>query len=313
MLALCWPLAARAQNWPSGPIRLVVPFPPGGSVDAIARLAQAGLQQRLNVPMIVENRPGASGSSGSAAVTKSLPDGNTWLVVFDTHAVNPTLLPNFPFDNDKDLDPVSLIATAPYVVACHPSRPYRTLADFITAAKAKPHTISYASVGSGSIGHLAMVLLGKQAGADLVHVPYRGGGPAMNDVVAGHVDCINGSAALIMPQVAAGTIKPLFQMGTKRLPVLADIATVGEAGFACAQATTWWGVFAPARTPKPILERFRTAFIESLREERVAKQLTESQQMTLVLSGPEELRTFASEQARVWGAVVRENNIKGDD
>ncbi len=311
--AMLAPLSARAQSWPSGPIRIVVPFPPGASVDAVARLAQAGLQQRLGTTVLVENRQGASGSTGSAVVAKSPPDGNTWLIVFDTHAVNPTLLPNFPFDNDKDLDPVSLIATAPYVVGCHPSRPYKTLAELVAAAREKPRTISYASVGGGSIGHLAMVLLGKQAGAELVHVPYRGGAPAMNDVIAGHVDLINGSAALLTPQIAAGTVRPLFQMGPTRLRALPAVPTVAEGGYPGAQAIAWWALYAPGGTPKPIIERFRAAFVASLREERAARQLTQTQQMDLVLSGPEELRKFASEQARIWGAVVRENNIKGDD
>jgi len=306
------PFVARAQSWPSGPIRIVVPFPPGGSVDAIARLAQAGLQQRLGVTVVVENRPGASGSTGSAMVAKAPPDGNNWLMVFDTHAVNPSLLPNFPFDNEKDLDPVSLIATAPYVVASHPSRPYKTLPELIAAATEKPNTISYASVGSGSIGHLAMVLLGKLAGVQMVHVPYRGGAPAMNDAVAGHVDLINGSAALLTPQIANGSIRPIFQMGPSRLRALPEVGTVAEGGYAGAQATTWWGCYTAGGTPKPIVDRFRTALVESLREERASKQLIESQQMNLVLSGSEELRRFASEQARIWGAVVRENNIKGD-
>jgi len=311
--AMLAPLTAQAQNWPAGPIRIIVPFPAGASVDAVGRLAAAGLQPRLGTTVIVENRPGASGSSGAAVVAKSPPDGNTWLVVFDTHAVNPSLLPNFPFDNDKDLDPVSLIATAPYVVGCHPSRPYRTVAELVGAAKAKPHGISYASVGSGSIGHLAMVLLGKQAGVDMVHVPYRGGAPAMNDVVAGHVDLLNGSAALLTPQIAAGKIRPLFQMGPTRLAALGEVPTIAEAGFPGAQAMAWWALYAPGGTPKPIIERFRVAFVESLREERAARQLTETQQMNLVFSGPEELRKFASEQARIWGAVVRENNIKGEE
>ncbi|MEA2987854.1 MAG: hypothetical protein QOG83_565 [Alphaproteobacteria bacterium] len=307
------PLAARAQTWPSGPIRIVVPFPPGASVDAVARLASAGLQQRLGTNVIVENRPGASGATGSAAAAKSAPDGNTWLVVFDTHAVNPTLLPNLSFDNAKDLEPVTLIATAPYVLACHPSRPYKSLAELLAAARENPGSISYGSVGSGSIGHLAMVLLGKQAGVEFVHVPYRGGAPAMNDVIAGHIDLINGSAALITPQVAAGTIRPVFQMGTTRLPALPAVPTAAEGGYPGATAVAWWALYAPAHTPKPILERFRTAFIDSLREERAARQLTESQQMTLVFSSPEDLRKFENEQARIWGAVVRENNIKGEE
>jgi len=246
-------------------------------------------------------------------VAKAPPDGNTWLVVFDTHAVNPSLLPNLPFDNDKDLAPVSLIATAPYVVARHPSRPYTNLGELIRAAKEKPGSVSYASVGSGSIGHLALELLGKEAGIALIHVPYRGGGPALNDAVAGHVDLIIASAALLMPQIGAGAIRPVFQLGRSRLRALPDVPTIAESGYPGAQASSWWGVFAPGGTPRPIIERFRTALVESLREERVAKQLTETQQMTLVLSEPEELRSFAGEQARIWGAVVRENNIKADE
>jgi tripartite-type tricarboxylate transporter receptor subunit TctC len=307
------PFVARAQSWPSGPIKIIVPFPPGASVDAVGRLASTGLQQRLGASVIVENHPGASGSIGSAQVAKSPPDGNTWLIVFDTHAVNPSLQPNFPFDNEKDLDPVSLIATAPYVVACHPSRSYRTLSELLAAAKEKSRSIGYASVGSGSIGHLAMVLLGKQAGVEFVHAPYRGGAPAMNDVIAGHIDMINGSAALIMPQVMLGTIRPLFQMGPTRMSVIPAVATVAEGGYPGATAVAWWAVYAPAGTPPPIVDRFRAAFVESLREPRVTRQLSETQQMSLMLTGPDELRSFAGEQARIWGAVVRENGIKGDD
>jgi tripartite-type tricarboxylate transporter receptor subunit TctC len=307
------PAQAIAQTWPSGTIRIIVPFPPGGSVDAIARLAQVGLGQRLNATIVIENRAGASGSTGTGVVAKSPPDGNTWLLVFDTHAVNPTLLGNLPFDNEKDLAPVSLIATAPYVVARNPSRPYADVAELIRAAKTKPKTISYASVGSGSIGHLALVLFGRDAGIELIHVPYRGGGPALNDAVAGHVDLIIASAAQLMPQITPGAIRPVAQMGPTRLQGLPDVPTIGEAGYPGATASAWWGLFAPAGTPKPIIEKFRTAFVESLREERVARQLSETQQMTLVLSGPEELRAFAAEQARIWGAVVRENSILADE
>jgi tripartite-type tricarboxylate transporter receptor subunit TctC len=313
LAALLAPVTAQTQSWPSGPIRIIVPFPPGGSVDAVARLAQAGLAQRLGATVVIENRTGASGSTGSAVVAKAPPDGNTWLIVFDTHAVNPSLLPNLPFDSDKDLEPVSLIATAPYVVARHPSRPYTNLGALIRAAKEKPKSISYASVGSGSIGHLALELLGKEAGIELIHVPYRGGGPALNDVVAGHVDLIIASAAQLMPQIEPGAIRAVLQMGKSRLRALQDVPTIVESGYPGAEANAWWGMYAPAGTPKPIIERFRAALTESLREERVAKQLTETQQMTLVLSTPEELHRFAAEQARIWGAVVRENNIRADE
>jgi tripartite-type tricarboxylate transporter receptor subunit TctC len=310
--AVLAPFVARAQTWPSGPIRLIVPYPAGGSVDTLARLAQAGLQQRLGATIIVENRSGASGSTGSLTVAKSPPDGNTWLVVFDNHGVNPALLPNYPFDNEKDLEPVTLVGTAPYMVATSPSKPYKSLADVVAAAKKAPGKVSYGSVGSGSIGHLAMVLLGKQAGIDLTHVPYRGGAPAVNDALAGHIDLVNGSAALITPHVAAGRLRPVWQHGAKRLPAHPNLPTVGEGGFPAAEANAWWGVYAPAKTPKQIIDRFRTALIEALREEKPSKVLTESQQMTLVLSTPQELRQFEQEQARIWSAVIHDNGIKGD-
>src|SRR6476469_6289615 len=198
---LAAPFVARAQSWPSGPIRIVVAYPPGGSTDAIMRLVQPGLQHRLGATIVIENRAGASGSVGTAAVVKSPPDGNTWLIVFDNHAANPFVLPGLPYDTEKDLDPVLFIGTAPYVVSTQAQKPFKTLDDVIAAAKAKPGAVSYASVGSGSVGHLAMALLSKQAGVQLVHVPYRGGGPAMNDAVAGHVDLLVGSTALAIPQI----------------------------------------------------------------------------------------------------------------
>src|SRR6201991_1952504 len=253
---------AHAQNWPSGIIKIVVPFPPGGTVDPIARLAQNGLQQRLGATVIIENRPGASGSTGAAAVAKSAPDGNTWLFVFDTHAVNP-FLQNLPFDTEKDLDPVVLIGTAPNVLATHPSRPYKTLQDVIDAAEAEPDTLTYGAVGSGSVGHLTMVQLTKRAGIKMVHVPYRGGGPAMNDAIAGHVDFIIGSAALVMPQVSAATIPPLLPTGKTRMPTLQAVPNAIESGFSDFESYAWWGVFAPAGTPKPIDERVGNALIEN--------------------------------------------------
>ncbi len=207
---------ANAQNWPSGPIRLIVPFPPGGSTDALARLVQTGLQQRLSANIIIENKPGASGAAGTAVFAKSPPDGNTWLVVFDTHSVNPYLM-NLQYDTEKDLDPVMLVATAPYLLAVNIKHEFKSLADVIAAAKAKPDGLSYASVGSGSIGHLFMVLLQKKTGVKLTHVPYRGGGPAMNDALGGHVDFIIGSVALVTPQLGSGKLRPIVQTGEKRV------------------------------------------------------------------------------------------------
>ena len=310
--AVAAPFAARAQTWPSGVIRIVVPYPPAGSTDAIMRLIQPTLQERLGATIIIDNRAGASGSVGTAAAAKAAPDGNTWLVVFDNHAANPFVLPNLPYDTEKDLDPVFFIGTAPYLISTGAMKPFQTLADIIAAAKAKPDTVSYASVGSGSIGHLAMTLLSKQAGVQLIHVPYRGGGPAMNDAVGGHVDLLIGSTALSLPQVQGGKIRAIVQTGKTRAAALAAVPTVIESGFAGFEAYAWWGVFAPAGTPKAMVDRFGSELGACLREERVARQLTESQQVSLSLGGPDVMRKFLGEQMRVWGSVARDNNIKAE-
>lgn len=313
--AAATPFVIQAEThaaWPSGTIRLIVPFPPGGSTDVIARMVQPGLQQRLGTNVIVENRPGASGSIGADLVAKSPPDGGTLLLTFDNHAANAFVLSKLPYDTEQDLDPVFWVGTAPYVLCTQSAKPYRSLADVLAAAKARPGQINYASVGSGSIGHLAMVLLAKQAGVTLVHVPYRGGGPAMNDAVAGHVELLICSIALAMPQIAPGAIRAVAQMGRRRAAALPDVPTVTESGFPGFEADAWWGFFAPAGTPKPIVERLVAELNGLFREERIEKQLTESQQVTFVRGGPEELRKFLREQMQIWGAVVRENGITSD-
>jgi tripartite-type tricarboxylate transporter receptor subunit TctC len=309
------PIAARAQRSDAqgaNTMKIVVPYPPGGSTDVIARLVQPALQQRLGATIVIENRPGASGSVGTAAVVKSPPDGNTWLIVFDNHAANPFVLPSLPFDTEKDLDPVLLIGRAPYVLSTQPQKPFKTLADVVAAAKAKPDVISYASVGSGSVGHLAMAMLSKQAGVRLVHVPYRGGGPAMNDAIAGHVDLLVGSTALSVPQIQAGALRAVAQTGKARTAALGAVPTVAESGFAAFEAYAWWGVFAPAGTPKATIARFGNELAAILREPRVEKQLTETQQVSLMLGGPETLATFLREQMQTWGPIAREFDIKGD-
>ena len=308
--------SAQAQSaWPknAGTIRLIVPFPAGGSVDAVTRLVQPGLQTRLGATLIIENQGGSSGSIGAARVAKSAPDGNTWLFVFDSHAVNPAMQ-KLPFDTVKDLDPVMLIGTAPNALATHPSRPFRTLQDVIAAAKAKPDSLTYATIGTGSLGHLTMVRLSRQLGIKLAHVPYRGGGPAMNDAIAGHVDMIVGSAALLNPQLEAKGLRPLVQFSAARATTetLRDVPTATEAGLEGVESNAWWGVFAPAGTPKLITDRFGAELAATLRDERVARTLTESQQITLSAAGPEEFRRFFLNEMQVWGTVVREGNIKAD-
>jgi tripartite-type tricarboxylate transporter receptor subunit TctC len=303
--------SSAPSSWPSGIIKIIVPFPPGGTVDPIARMAQPGMQQKLNATLVIENRAGSSGSVGTELVAKAPPDGYTWVFVFDTHAVNPFLF-DLKFDTVKDLQPVMLIGTAPNVLATHPSRPYKSVADVVAAAKEKPGTITYASIGSGSVGHLTMTLLTEKAGCKLVHVPYRGGGPAMNDAVAGHVDLIIGSAALVMPQVNAKTIVPLLQTGKTRIPTLPAVQTAIEAGFPNFESYAWWGVFAPAGTPKPIVDRFAAALGEALRDPAINKTLTESLQVSLRLGDAQEEAKFLAEQMALWGPVVKDNNIKSD-
>jgi tripartite-type tricarboxylate transporter receptor subunit TctC len=290
--------------------RIIVPFPPGGTVDPIARMVQPGLQQKLGATIIIENKPGASGSIGAAQAAKSPPDGSNWVFVFDTHAVNP-FLQNLPFDTEKDLEPVLLIGTAANVVATHPGRPFKTFQEVIAAAKAKPDSITYGSIGNGSLGHLTMVLLGQRAGVKMVHVPYRGGGPLMNDALAGHVDLAIGSAALVTPQVTGGKLRGLGQSGATRSPGLPDVPTIIESGFAGFESYAWWGVFTAGRTPRPIVDRFSNALAETMREPGIAKNI-ENMQITMRLEGPDALRKFLADQMKLWGPVVREHNIKGD-
>ena len=306
--ALAAPVIARAQG---NAIRIVVPFAPGGSTDAVARLVAPGLQQRLGASVVVENRSGAAGSIGTDVVAKARPDGLTWLLTFDSHATLPALLPQLPFNLTRDLDPVMLIGGAPYVIACRPDKPFRTLADIIAAARARPDAVSYGSTGNGTIGHLTMILLQGRANIRMPHLPYRSGGLAVNDAVAGHVDMMIGSAALVAPHAAGDSLRNIVQFGPERLPGLREIPTAVESGVDL-QAEAWWGVFAPAGTPAEAVARMNAALRETLSEERPRRTMTETQQARLVLSDPEGLRVFLDREIARWGAVVRENRITAD-
>jgi tripartite-type tricarboxylate transporter receptor subunit TctC len=300
--------AAFAQQ--SRVITIVVPFPPGGSTDAMARLLQSGLQGRLGTTVIIENKAGAVGSIGAAQVARSTPDGTSLLLTFDSHAVIPALVERPPVDVEKELLPVLLVGTAPYVIATNAERPYKTFADVIAAAKKAPGKISYASVGVGTIGHLAMTQLGKLAGADITHVPYKGGGPAINDILGGHVDLIAGSAALITPQLSGGKLRPLLQTGKTRLAALKDVPTAIESGFSGFEAVAWWGVFVPKGTPQAVITRTADAFVATLKEEAITKRLQDTQQIVLALDGPEKFGTFFDSQVKYWAKVVKDNGIQ---
>jgi tripartite-type tricarboxylate transporter receptor subunit TctC len=289
---------------------LVVPFPPGGSTDALARLLQPTLQDRLKRTVLVENRAGAAGALGAAQVAKSPPDGSAFLVTFDSHAVIPAILERPPLDIENDLASVFLVGTAPYVIAANADKPYRTIGDVIEACRKQAGAVRYASVGVGTLGHLAMTVLAKRSGVELTHVAYRGGGPAMTDVLGGHVDLIAGSAALVTPQLSGGKLRPILQTGRERLPLLKEVPTAIEAGFEDFETLAWWGVFAPKGTPEAVIAPVENAIRTALQEPAASKRLQETQQMTLVLGGPKEMASFLTRQVRLWGQVVRENNIR---
>ena len=310
-LALAAPLSAMAQAWPTKqPIKLVAVFPPGGSVDQVARILQGPLQQQLGQSIIVENKGGASGSIGTAQVAASAPDGYTFAVVFDTHGVNPTLIPGLPFDTKKDLAPVILIGTSPMVLATHAGSEYKTFADVVAAAKAKKN-VTYGSIGSGSLGHVAMTLLGRNGGLDWVHVPYKGGGPLMNDAVAGHVPLSIGSVFVTKPHIDSKRLRPLVVTTSKRAADLPDVPTVAESGFPGFEAPAWWAVLAPAKTPPEVIKRMNEEINKALKTPEVAKKL-DLQGIDVSGGTPEAARTFIDKQIDTWAKVVKDNNIKPD-
>lgn len=308
---LAAPLSVLAQAWPTKqPIKLVAVFPPGGSVDQVARLLAQPLSQQLGQNIIVENKGGASGSIGAAAVAAAPADGYTFAVVFDTHGVNPSLIPGLPFDSKKDLSPIVLIGTAPMVLATYAGSEFKTFADVVAAAKSK-NGVSYGTIGSGSLGHLAMALLGKSGGLDFQHIPYRGGGPLMNDAVAGHVPLSIGSVFLSKPFIDSKRLRALAVTTSRRVPGLPDVPTLAESGFADFDAPAWWAILAPAKTPPEILKRMNEELNKVLRLPDVAKRL-EAQGIDVVGGSSESARVFIEKQMDIWGKVVRENNIKAD-
>ena len=300
-----------SQEWPSKPIKFVSPFPPGGSVDPLARVMAQKIGQSMKAQIIVENRVGASGVVGTSYVAKSPPDGYSWVFVFDTHAVNPFLNPNMPYDTLKDLAPVMLIATAPMAIASATGKPYKNFADIVAAAKAKDG-VTIGSVGNGSLGHLFTILLSQASGAKLIHVPYKGGGPLTTDAMGGQVDLAIASVAPISPHVRSGKLRGLATTGEKRSQSLPDVPTLAEQGVSGLTAVAWWGMLAPAGTPKPIIDRMHGEMKKALNLPDVRKSLTEAQGMDLIALSPEATQKFIAGEMQRWGKVVKDNNIRAD-
>jgi tripartite-type tricarboxylate transporter receptor subunit TctC len=303
--------AQSAGAWPTKqPIKLVAVFPPGGSVDQVARILALPLQAQLGQTVIVENKGGASGSIGTAAVLAAPADGYTFAVVFDTHAVNPALIPNLSFDTKKDLVPLVLVGTSPMVLATHAKSEYKTFADVVAAAKAKKN-LSYGTIGSGSLGHLAMSLLGKNGGLDWTHIPYKGGGPLMNDAVAGHVPLSIGSVFLSKPHIDNKNLHALAVTTSKRSPDLPNVPTVAESGYPGFEAPAWWAVLASSKTPPDILRRMNEELNRVLKNPEIAKKL-DAQGIDVVGGSSDYARTFIEKQMDIWAKVVKDNNIKAD-
>jgi len=299
-------LRARAA-WPDGPIRIVAPFPPGGSADLICRLVQTPLQQSLGVPVVVENRPGGSGAVGTAAVARDRADGQSFVLVFDSHVINPLLNPTLGYDPEKDLRAVMLVATAPMLITTPDAKPYKTLADVIAAARQGADRISFGTVGVGSLAHLTMERLQQVTGTQMVHVPYRGGGPMSTAAMAGEIDLAVASVVGLGGQVGT-SLRPLAQSGASRSPMRPDIPTIGEAGVAGVASEAFWGFCTQAGVPDAIVTRFNAALADALATPAVRHPL-ESQGCTVRASSPDEFDRFLSEQSAIWSKVVRERHI----
>ncbi len=310
MTALCLTGAVQAQSsdWPNQKvIKLISVFPPGGSVDAVSRILAPVLQTQLKQNVIVENIGGASGMIGTTALVKAAPDGYTFAVVFDTHGVNPSLK-QLAFDTKKDIITVTMVGTSPMVISAGKNSGITSFKQLIDESKNKKAQ-SYGSIGTGSLGHLALASLSKDAKFDWTHVPYRGGGPLMQDALAGHVPLSIGSMFLVKPHADAGGIVPLAVTTLKRSPEMPNVPTIAESGYPNFEAPAWWAVIAPAKTPAAIVNKMHEEVAKALRTPDVAARL-KAQGIDVQALGPKPAQEFVNKQIDIWGKFVKENDIK---
>ncbi len=306
------PVSAQAPDaWPSKPVRLLLPFPPGGPTDILGRIVSDRLSAALGQPVVVENRGGAGGNVGAEAAAKSAPDGYTILLVSNPIAISPSLYTRLNYDPQKDFAPVGLLATVPNVMVTHPSVPAHTLQEFIALAKSKPGGMNFGSGGAGTSNHAAGELFNIVAGVKLVHVPYKGVNLAMNDVLAGQIQLVVIGVPAAGPHIKAGRLRALAVIAPQRLPALPDVPTVAEAGLPNFEVTTWYGVLAPAGTPKAIVGRLNSELVRIMHspelKDRLAAMATEPATGT-----PEEFADFIKRETAKWGEVVRQAGLKAD-
>lgn len=308
----CFACTAYAQNYPTKPIRLVLPFPPGGGTDALARIIGPRLSESLGQTLVIDNRAGAAGNISAEIVARSQPDGYTLLVGFSTVlTTSKSLYSKLPFDPELDFEPITQLATAQYILVVHPSVPARSLAEFVALAKAKPGTLNYASSGAGSPLHLAAELFKTRAGIDLVHIAYKGGGPAALAVLAGEAQVLFGSVAATLPQTKTGRLRAFAVTGTKRSPLAPELPTIAELGYPGFNVTAWDSVLAPRGTPKKIIARLNAEIVKVLRAPDIAA-LIRNVGYEPTGTTPEELAAIIKTESATWAKVIKDANIRAD-
>ena len=306
------PLASPAQStYPDKPVRFLVPYPPGGGTDVIARIVQARFQAALGQPIVIENRGGAAGSIGTDVVAKSAPDGYTVLFTLSSHTINPAIYQKLPFDTAKDFEPVGTVASLPQILVANMQFPANNVAELIALAKAKPDTLSFASVGNGSPGHLAGELLNLRAGIRISHVPYRGGGPAVTDVMGGQVPLLWVSIPAAAQFVKQGKLKALAVSTLKRSAAFPEVPTMQEAGVRDFEVDSWYAMFVPARTPRPIIEKLNRALNTVVAEPDIREKLL-AQGSEGVGGAPEALGKVVTTEIARWSKLAKEASIKLD-
>ena len=303
--------AAHAQDYPTRPVRVVVPFSPGGAVDGPMRVIAQEMSKRLGQQVFVENKPGAGATIGSEAVAKSAPDGYTLLLASQTNAISASLYRSLSFDPVDDFAPISLIGREPGVLVVHPSLPVHTLAEFIAYVKQRPGKVDYASSGNGSGQHLFMALLASMTGMQLNHIPYRGSGQATTDLLAGVVAASIPGTAGMVGHIKAGKLRPLAVTGIKRSPQLPDVPTIAESGVPGYEAYVWMGLLAPKGTPPAIIDRLQRELMSALATDEVKSHMNGAG-IEIVGSTPAEFGSFFRAEKERWAKVIRETGAKVD-
>ena len=301
-------LAVQAQGYPSQTVRIIVGFPPGGTTDVIARLIAQALTESLGRAVVVENRPGASGTIGSGIVAKSTPDGHTLLLVSSTHGTAPSLYASLPYE-EKDLVPAALIATTPYVLVVHPSMAATNMAQLLAYLKANPGKVEYASSSPGTAQHLAGELVQRMAGVSIVHVPYKGTGALMPDLLAGRVPMMFENIAIMTPHIKKGALRPIAISSAKRTPLLPDVPTVAETGLAGFEVLGWFALLAPAKTPTEVIRRLNNDVNAAIARPAIVARFSELGAEPLGGS-PDQAAAFIRGEQDKWGRIIRDAGIK---